>query len=310
MRVLILGFSVLNGLVERFSGNRDGIHYSIRALGGNHFEIYPFLIDWILERENPDLVLLDMVSTPRLERWTSDYFQSNIEFIVSRCHSVKAKVAFLNLYRSDVDHENDTLNVCVRNIADQIGARVLDSLKQHESDGANISELYPDGNHPSLLGRKILGDMIDTFCREDHKEQEFVSIPSEMIERRPTAITFSGNQSFSRDGFNERLLPLRSERRTIVHFPEGFSLCAALMLMGPKTGSVRFEYAGIERDAMVYDSFCYYQRLRQFHLPEKETNDLTLIQSASLPDIKLKKGEADTSKRVGGLLACLGFLKI
>lgn len=307
MKVTILGFSVLNGLVENFSGPSGSVDFSIRALGGNHFEVYPYLIDNILETDKPDIVLLDMVSTPRVPRWTPACFRDSVEYIVHRCQQHGAKAGFLNLYRSEIDQSQDFLHGITNQLAARTGAPVLDSVRIHGERGEDLSLLYPDGNHPSETGRKVLGNMIRNFAlREEWPDQQYVACPDIFLKRRPTAIIPGGDISFERFGFDENLLSLPAGQPVEIELPEDFVISGAILLMGPRTGSVQFRYADQRHQRMLFDGFCYYPRLRHVHLGATAATSVAVTQSAELPDIPLKKGEPDMSERQGGLFACLG----
>ncbi len=307
MKVLILGFSVLNGLVDRFIGTEGSNDYAIRVLGGNHFEIYPFLIKTLLKNEKPDRVLLDLVSTPRVARWTPALFSSVLRYIVHECHESGAEVAFLNLYRRDVDQEADFLHITVLELSAQIGAPVLDVLKEHRQEGVELSNYYPDGNHPSPVGRAVLGDLIARFAEGTFADQDRCPRPLEYRDIDPVAVKFDSETSyFRRFGFNESIKTVPAGATEILNLDAGFQVHGALMLMGPTTGLVSFGYANSKRSQLLSDQHCYYERLKHVHLPVAQSDSISIFQSPELPDIPLLKGERNLSERKGGVVACLG----
>ncbi|SDE60282.1 SGNH/GDSL hydrolase family protein [Ruegeria marina] len=302
-KVLVVGFSVTAetpGFVGAAQHNLENI-FDIQkaAIGGIHPHDLRHLFDSIMETYRPDIVILELSTAGfrQLKFGAGDHLKS-LNALLGCCARLKAKVAFLDLPRNDVDYSNDWLYDMHEKICHEHDFPIVQIKK--------VTGLLRDFVHPSEEGIKVYSLALQELLSRD------LRVPSPNFETanhhqygallaHDLLCAGAASRLFRRSGYEVNCVELTPGKPLELKLETPEIISGATFLMGPRSGMIRLTYDGGERIANCYDQFCYYER---FGLNKFEPFTATSILLEQLPDIPqtaLLKGDVDTSERRGYL---------
>ncbi len=315
VRVLILGFSVLsNHVFSTFSKkSTQDLNVEVFSLGGHHYNYITPIIEYVVEQKKPDLVLFDLASTP-CRKWTEPgVLTDHLNIQIQKSFKFGAQVAFLNLYRSDVDPTTDPICKTIHQVAERLGLPILDLATEiHLLPNERSTSLFPDGVHANEAGaeyivRRTMDFVMGLSFRSEPGNPEGTGQISERLQRMaaiPATEIAAANprqEHFARYGVEFPVLCIDEGTTVSLDVPKGYAITGMYFVFGPRSGEVeiRDESGHIEMH-ICSDRWSYYDHAmhRATRIPTN-AEKIFITQLAGLPDITLLKGERSPEKRKG-----------
>lgn len=308
-RILCIGYSVTEGqgYIEKANSLAFEHGSPIRLVrsgwGGHSIHSLAYMMEEVLDRIAPDFVLLEPFAGI-----IRDLNTARIKLFLDEVLTVLAwrglPVALLNVYQTGIDYRTDFLTRLGRVYRRAYGIPFLDvAATVAAMDEAARRPLFIDRVHVTPEGSELYGALVYDFLapppvrldyvRHFRRGRLFRTIPVPPL--APGAPLFE----VKRNG-----VPL-----AFVEIPEGASLTldlggpayleSAMMVYGPRSGSVTFDGGVAVREVLPYDQHGYYVRSAHVDLKMRSGPVLTVTQSAALPTIPLLKGTPSQEPRRG-----------
>ncbi|SPF81785.1 SGNH/GDSL hydrolase family protein [Pseudoprimorskyibacter insulae] len=312
MKILVLGFSVTvenNGFVEQARARLSGPDAPVlvkTGMGGMQPYHGRYLFPSIIERHQPDAIVLD-IATPAFRNFSTSQapYKASLHSVLRTCRDQGIRLALLDLPRNDVDYADDWVTRYNAKVCARLG------LPHHIvplTDG-----LLRDEVHPTSEGQAIYADVLLDLMGQAALVPE---LPPEMIENLPwfDAVAVDDiappelpREHIDRGDLAVELVELAAGQTVEIDLGEPVKVCGLTSRMGPRTGTLELRMGGSTLRQASYDQFCYYNRVGaalfggQNASAAKVCETLRITQLPDLPDVALRKGEADTGPRLGGL---------
>lgn len=324
--ILIVGFGVSDetGYVDQlqrlFAEQEVLIHR--RAIGGADLWSIPYLSN-VLCYGNYDLVLFEVSTCLRYSKENPESYASAVREMVAQVRRENRLVAFVHLFRGDIDYRVDNLNSSIDKVCNELDVPVLNLVGEISALKAKgeLSLYLRDGTHTSELGAIFYANKIRSFVgqllsapskrnkkRFNRKKGSQNTLPSNLVERRffPVDCLFSPDGTFSRGGVELPFVSINEGASLKVLLPEGYVMDGVLFIRGPKVGVFEVELEGRQYfKILAYDKFCYYRRYSIWKNPGASSRAFNISQTNILPNLELIKGESYSGPRVGEIA---GFL--
>ncbi|WP_175836412.1 hypothetical protein [Burkholderia anthina] len=317
-KVMIIGFSVVGNLTKLIDGTKiDNFTFSVRAMGGNHFNVLPYLIKRFLDEDQPDIVVLDLVSTPCRSWATPEAFERCLKWMTFFVGQAGKQLIFWNLFRNDVDEKTDHLLKATRRTALDCGFGLLDMYETLKTCNEDSDRIYWDGVHPSEYGMLFHQDsLVQYLTNAAHEVNRAKPIPIVQA-AMPTSwgakdlTTDFPMGKFERFGFHSETVDFYDEKKFSVSVPSRSSFYGVFFVTGPEAGTIEIEHSGKLQSVPVYDRWSYYARLvfSAFSGGVVSQGNVTFHQRPEIPEIALAKGEANNAKRRGSICYLLGSVE-
>jgi hypothetical protein len=329
-RVLIFGYSVTEDKAGFAALTRelarasplDEIEVEICGVGGLNPLPMAALYERVVKYAGPfDYVFLEFSTTifgARITDWVREGLDPLYD-LFERIMASGARLALINLYRDDFSYPYHVYDMVLESLSARHGIPLLDlgaGLFRHEGQ-IYCRSLLRDNVHTNQEGAVFQANRVWSFIRSVIRDDRpHNNLPAPQWHRRAldlaTACPTLQSSQFSRAGLKLTCGVLKAEESCLVTIPEDVQLYGISFLSGPLSGEFTLDFHGVNKRIAIaaYDERCYYLRynFRRFGLIAGCTA-VTITQGASLPDIRLVKGEANLSARVGNPIALHYFEK-
>jgi hypothetical protein len=316
----IFGFSVTEertGYVSQIKQLVDESNLPLKvdqsAIGGASMKLVPFILNHTRFKES-DYILLEISTCLRFAETKPIEYDEILYQIVAICRENNVFPCFVNLFRSNVNHSDDQLLQSVNNFAMRFGFPLLNLVPEimHLSNGGLLDCILRDGIHTNDLGAKLYaGRILDFMLRivaqgpswDTHSYSPQVTSNGQRL-YLPSALA---QEEFERGWFRLPYAPVEEGSEILIDVPQGALVCGLMVLFGPRTGILSVSFPGKERSyrRIAYDQFCYYRRYSYFMFPPEQCDQVKIAQLSEMPDIPLKRGELDSSSRIGDICGLL-----
>lgn len=315
MKILLAGFSVLTRSLHDALSNSapKGIDMKIFGLGGHHFNhLYPW-IDLILQGEHPEVVILDLASTP-CRRWATDAsISAHVHTMLARFKAEGIRVGFAHLYRRDYDPKADAVCETLNRIAREMGLPVYNIAEWSSRLPAEIEKaIYFDGVHVSESGAGIVASRLFSAVTDfmvpdwgaidgDVKLDQYIG----RLKANNAATLVQNGARYSsrvqsRYGVTCEVVQIPEGDTAVFTPPKGQAIVSFYPVFGRVSGALQIESDESSEIVTVYDGHCYYDRLHHVALKKpKVDQSIRITQLSGVPDVKLLKGSPDMSPRIG-----------
>ena len=323
-RALIFGFSVTADksgfayLTRKLakSNPSDCIDIEVCGIGG----ISPLVLaelydDLILRHGRFDYVFLEIstsIFSSRVNNWEREGL-SVLYDLFDRIAASGARIALINLYRDDFEHDYHIYDMLLEAIAARHNISVLDlgAGLLRRSGKSFCKSLLNDFVHTNTKGSEFQAKQTWEFIRDVVKaDQKNATLPAPKHRARSISLNPYCREHplryFERSGLELYHGSLHPGEIWTINLPKGAELYGISYLSGPLTGRLIMNLHDIDKKIVIdtYDQWCYYLRynFRQID-PAQACTTLTITQDPSQPATKLLKGEANFGSRIGHPLA-------
>jgi len=323
--ILFLGFSVTeqkNGYFERVRDkflirHKDALHLTRTGLGGFQPDHAQYLFPSIIRSSSADMVVLE-ISTAAFRNYPQ--FYSAEEYLVTFLsliavlHLHGRSVVVIDLFRKDVDYENDWASNIHEAICSKLGIPYLNIAKEIYGDADLVREYLKDGIHTTPRGSDYYASRISEYLFRQLDDQgsrqnvrnnqsfnvlatAFDAIPCKFMVGKPDEYEA---YLYERAGFSETLVEIPEGRSIEMKLPENLWVCGFTYLMHPLSGYVDYAIDG-ERHGKIlaYDMHSYYSRLQASVFTPCKAKKIALAQLAGIPPVDLLKGDKQEGSRIG-----------
>jgi len=237
------------------------------------------LPDFVLNR-HPDLCFIECTTGDRGINATPEKIGPVLEGIIRRLLKQRCALCNLHLYRDDQSFDSsDPIIDAYERLLDHyripsinLGRLFEQSLTSEQRKAFNF-----DGIHQSPEGAQLVADLLAEAVLEicAHPSSKFELPPEkypdhyEFAVMEPAQLSMVANASRGKLAHFRGLYPYveLSPDNAIVFQTEAGPIDGVLLIIGPSSGFISVEAAGIRSEYMVWDPWCIYDRLQAIIFP-------------------------------------------
>lgn len=309
-RVLCLGYSVteLPGYVERAdelaAEAGGGVRFLKSGWGGHSLPTLAYLIDEILDALPCDFVLLELF-TGGVRHYDGATMRLYLDEILAATARRGLPVALLNLYQGGVDYDDEIVAALIEEYRALYAIPRLDlAAPVWAAGGEGNAFLLTDGTHVTRAGGDLYGTLVYAFLREPPIRRDYVERFSGLPRRFAslplrTLPALDCPFALRRNGIPLHFLEVPEGAEAEIDLGRTRRVLGVMVTYGPTSGRMRFYDGGIGCTILAHDAFSYYTRAFMLPIYFKATRRFRVAQLAGLPEIALRKGEADPGARLG-----------
>ena len=306
-KILVIGFSVSEqngGYVDRLKDYYGDSNVDSYSIGGGHMSLILYLLSKIDFLKYTDCILEVSTSVKWHGNDYNRYF-SIISHLVGYIGQYNIQVHIFQLYRDDVNYQNDALFNAIENCALINNLNYKKITKFIDED----SKYLRDGIHPTEEGIKLYTkeaiDLLET------RKSIYLNNGFEQIQTKynPRIITIDSDEmeivkgNYKKSTFKRRDVSFNTfiveENDSIsIKFIKNIYIMGILCKIGKETSKVQvLKNNELVKEFHLYDQRNYYQRYSTswFRLPD--TNEITIHAIRVEPLPKLLKGEQFLEKQ-------------
>lgn len=235
-----------------------------------------------------------------------EYFREiwrNIEALIFKCWARGKSVSFVNLPRRDVDYTSDFFESIIAQVCGMHGVPVLSVSYDYFLKDIPLDALFTDVVHPTRLGSELYAEKILSFLTSidtSARKVESWSIPEKFGSISIPDHTDAPSDVFRRHGFVSNYAIIKGGETLTMVLPQPTKIAGLSVICGPKSGNLTVT-TDIARDFLLYDEYCYYERMMTFAQDLGVTSEIKFHLGVETPAIPLIKGEKDEGPRQMGL---------
>lgn len=304
MRVLCLGFSVtdLKGYAAELGREMADCEIVSVGIGGIDIQPLPPIFSEVTDQHGVfDLVVLEIFTSlfAKSQPVSANKTIEILHDLLFRIQATGAKVAFLKLYRDDIDQEGSGFDLAMEGLATRYGIPLLnfgkDVRREHGLD--YLRGLLTDAVHLTADGARDVARRAAPWIRQAAQTAQ-QSVPPPQVTRSKLLPSEDGRME--RTGYAFPFSVLNPGETIELDVGDARTVGLAYVA-GPQAGAIEITGGGRVLQHQCYDQHCYYSRYAFLQLPSM-TGKIGIRQLDTTPDVKLLKGEADTGPRVGRLV--------
>lgn len=221
-----------------------------------------------------------------------------IWYIAELCLRRSAFPILLSLYRRDVDYSNDAFTKAANYVAHALAIPFFD-IATKLATLPDAAKMFIDEVHPTPSGHEYYANNIIPII-ESCLEHKFQPLHREFLFQEELHCLCASGESniFERTGYAAPYFQVEGNQFKTINFPEQVFINGISYISGPRSGYIFIDIGdGKKRQVLTYDSFSYYERFSATMLTPLKTATLKISIDEKMPDIKLRKGQPDTSPR-------------
>lgn len=303
-KILVVGFSVsaeTPGYIEFAMERADfPAEFDIKkiAIGGAHAFQLKHLLEEILAANEAHAVILEVAtSTFRGDQKTKDLYYEAIKWMLHIIGSKGLGAAIFDIARTDVDPATDW----AFGISRELCAQYNIPYAQAPFDIENVRDIV----HPTDEGKKVYAEAFTDLVKKikdninapqvSGLEKGFGAIPLAQL----TSDTV-GSIEFERSNFKATMAAIHPGTEISLTIPQDITPTGLSFLMGPTSGDLFLsDDDNQSRLIPTFDQHCHFTRFNMRNFPPLQGKNMTLTQSALVPETELVKGEKNLGPRVG-----------
>jgi GT2 family glycosyltransferase/SAM-dependent methyltransferase len=323
--ILFLGFSVTEqktgyfDKVKNIFSSKYGntIEMKCVGLGGLQPEHSRYLFPSIIRESLADIIVLD-ISTSAFRNYPQlytirDHIITLIFLIAISCQQDRA-VAIIDLFRNDVDYENDWVSKLHHVVCSKLGVPNLNIAKEIYRNDILQKDFLSDVVHTNPKGSdyyatrisEYLFKLLDKYsgCKHFMKNQT-LNLLSTAFDSKPLISLLKNPEQyatyhFQRGGYETTMVEIPEGVSVELELPDIQSICGFSYLMHPLSGYVNYRFDDDFFGTLTtYDSHSYYSRLHASVFTPRKARKIVLSQLEGCPPVKLFKGAENNAKRIG-----------
>jgi lysophospholipase L1-like esterase len=249
-------------LQKVFEDNGANVSVTYAALGGLSIDALPYLLPLAMKGEAPNLVVLEIATSWfSLQSKDINLASKYVKCIVDYFESLAIPIAFLNLYRRDLDDQD--IVVSAIDAINNGRYQVID-LKKKYRDMLNVSNVdhTTDGVHPS-------GVAIDEIAREIFLNLKINNLRSAACDRfKSLAIDLikppAGSDYFefnNKHGIVVDGIKIKQGGDFQLLFESPVNIAGVFFIYGPDTNIVEINIGGETIEVPMKDGMSFYRRI-------------------------------------------------
>lgn len=300
LKIKCIGFSVTGYgspsypvlLKEKLSENYENIDVEYMSVGGLSIDSLAPLLRHTEKNKLYDILILEL-STSWFSLRRNNSFEADpyISDIHSFATSLAKKVIYLNLYRRDIDDEDQVVDAIKRLCGHE--ASIIDLKKKYrqmlidfEDDGTT------DGVHPKQKTiQDIVGNLISQIISlpmiTETKKTEITSFPRELIVGNLTNLY---NKSFNNNhGLCLITYKISVPSSILVDLGQSSYVDGVFFEYGPDTTSARLTLNDEIINVPMYDENSFYRRLGYRYFGKRQVKNIKIDALVDRPSVELRR---------------------
>lgn len=319
-RVLIIGFSVTEmpssypPRLQRLVAQRRGdVEVAFCGLGGVTIDALAYFVDHVIDAyPEYDHICYEVATgngrflyQENLRTYPGFFLEiwSWVEALVAKAHARHRSVSFVNFPRQDVNYASDIVEGVIAQFCALRRLPLLPLSYELLVQDITLESLLGDVVHPNPAGAELyaakvfdflsnLPDAPHAYPPQPQQRYGAISLPAALAR-------ISG--TFRRRGFFADYAACEGGEEIVIQLPEPVTVDGVAALVGPRSGALTI-VTDVVSEVMLYDEFCYYERMMPIMGGFGTAKDITLRVSPELPGITLLKGQPDLGPRKLGLI--------
>ncbi|MBW4532206.1 MAG: SGNH/GDSL hydrolase family protein [Aphanothece saxicola GSE-SYN-MK-01-06B] len=200
----------------------------------------------------------------------------------------KARIAFLNLFRQDLD-DLDSVVLAIREISSKYNLPVLDLKARFRDSGVFNAD---DGIHPDHSTCTHIGELVANFLLSTNFDNAMhIDECTPSFEFYNLSTVASGQDGYRYEGRGKYLdtIILLAGQSIPVSFKKKTKLCGLYFLFGPETGFIEITpNIGAPIELITYDENSYYRRVG-FRPIDIDAEDVVIVALPKTRDVQLRR---------------------
>lgn len=230
--------------------------------------------------------------------------------ILHRLQAAGIRTSFVNLFRDNFDYNYHIFDMVIESICSRHDVRLLDLGRQLLVARGRVfcRSLLRDDVHTNETGSNFQGVSVASFILDfvaDRKYRNFKFPAPRKIRRGIEFKNYTTHRTaFRRSGLSCEVAVLNEFESISIPLPDDVNVFGISFISGPRSGDIEIDFHdGNPHRLSCFDEYCFYKRYNFARFKTRSSlGSVKVSQLSGISAVSLKKGDKDSSPRIGELV--------